>query len=83
VQEADGATALVQSWDWLCEYADLELDDVPFEPAEGHTILATQGGITQRYEVRRLGTRGCWSWSDAGTIRIHTKWVGAITEADE
>ena len=69
ISDAAGATVSAQVWDFLITAAELG-----FEPEAGDVIVADG----RRHEVMRLGSEGCWRFSDpfGTTYRIHTKHIG-------
>jgi hypothetical protein len=66
-----------ESWDFLIDAADLELDGVAAAPKVGDRILVGDLGDALLYEVNNVAGR-CWAWSDSfqATYRVHTKLVG-------
>lgn len=74
----DGFQVVHESWDFLVNVADLEIDDVPTEPGVGDRIIVgeLEDGLT--YEVIAIPGMKHWGWSDSFqlTYRVHTKFVG-------
>ena len=72
-----GILEAIESVDWLITGATLLLDGLRVEPARGHRIKEPCGDGTVRvYEVLDLGGKaGCFTYSDADTLRIHSKFV--------
>lgn len=81
VTDAEGFQVGKESWDFLINAADLELDDTLTQPAVGDRILV--GDLDDpdalAYEVMNIDGDRCWRWADSFqvTFRIHAKFVGA------
>jgi hypothetical protein len=72
----DGSQITARVTDWIIEVADLLLNDEQATPARGDTIVVTEGGRVNTYEVVDVGGQPCARLAEGGkTWRIHTQLI--------
>jgi hypothetical protein len=78
VTGSEGFTAVFESWDFLVDAADLELDGETTAPKVGDRVIVGELDDGLVYEVVNVPGGKCWRWSDSfqRTYRVHTKYVG-------
>lgn len=79
VSDAEGFQVGKESWDFLINAVDLEIDDIAVQPATGDRIIVGDLDDGLAYEVMNIDGERCWRWADSfhATYRVHTKFVGA------
>lgn len=78
VTDSEGFQVGKESWDFIVQAADLELDGEAATPQTGDRIIVGDLDDGVAYEVMPIAGDKCWTWSGSfgTTYRIHTKRVG-------
>ena len=70
-----GMLQTFESVDWRIKSTEIRIGGAIVEPVAMDRIRDTRGGVVRVYEVVTIGSAGVYDFSDADTLRIHTKRV--------
>jgi hypothetical protein len=78
IADSEGYQAVFESFDFLIDVVNLEIDDELIEPKVNDRIIVGDLDDGRVYEVINIPGGKCWQWASSFqlTFRVHTRFVG-------